>query len=135
MLRCRRVLILFIIFIITVAYGEALVTKPEWLQGKIAIDLYGDDRLLGAWPYERYICVFNLDNNRIDSIKIPDDSIVLKEWEAGGRVAFAYPRTTGFNYTDNYSDNRWRDFEYIQLIPVETEEGTIYNAGRANLIG
>lgn len=129
---CRnRWLLLFITLVVSVAYGESLESKPEWLQGKVAIDLYGDDHLLGAWPYERYICIFNLDNNQIDSIKIPDNSVVLKEWEEGGRVSFIYPDTTGYNYMDDYAIRRWRDFKYIQIIPVETEEGTIYRRGES----
>lgn len=124
-------LLLITFLMVSEACGETLESNPEWLHGKVAIDLYGDDRLLGAWPYERYICIFNMDNNQIDSIKIPDESVMLKEWEAGGRVAFVYPHTTGFNYMDDYSTRRWRDYEYIQIIPVETEEGTIYKRGES----
>ena len=131
MLRMRWLLLLFIMLVGSVAYGESLGSKPEWLQGKVAIDLYGDDHELGAWPYERYICIFNLDNSQTDSIKIPDNSAVLKEWEDGGRVVFVYPYTTGYNYMDDYAFRRWRGIKYVEIIPIETEAGTIYRRGES----
>lgn len=130
MKRIATIAIIFIVLIAQIAIAERVYESvPDWLKGVLNIDLFGADSLEESWPLDRYVCVFDFEVNRIDKIKIPSSAAYTKEWQSGGRPIIIFPSEYGYYYFDDYSQWKWREVNYLEIVRTENEDGIRYTYG------
>ena len=104
--------------------------KPDWLTGKLCMLMYGTEGSEAEYPLDRfldkYLCVFDLDANVVDSIRVPDDASLVRECVYGDPVLF-YTAEPGYHWYDAgpaYHANRWRVYEMAEVLsPKGWQEG------------
>lgn len=130
MKRIATIAIIFIVLIAQIAIAERVYESvPDWLKGVLSIDLFGADSLEESWSLDRYVCVFDFEVNRIDKIKIPSSAAYTKEWQSGGRPIIIFPSEYGYYYFDDYSQWKWREVNYLEIVRTENEDGIRYTYG------